>query len=69
VFLTARTRLALRVRSRAGRSYPSTSSAVSTARRVSAETPGLSLSTRDTVASLTWAWAAMSASRARMAAL
>ena len=50
-------------RSLVGRSYPSTSSAVSTVDRVASETPGLLLSTRLTVASLTPARAATSASR------
>src|SRR2546421_2176995 len=55
-------------RSCVGRSYPSTSSAVSTAWRVASETPGFSFSTRLTVASLTFAYAATSASRRVMQA-
>ena len=50
-------------RSLAGRSYPSTSSAVSTASRVASEMPGLPLRTRLTVASLTPTYLATSASR------
>src|SRR6478752_862111 len=58
------TRPALLRRKRLGRSYPRTSSAVSTAWRVDSATPGLPLSTRDTVASDTLAWSAMSRSLA-----
>lgn len=50
---TRPTSLARSPRSCVGRSYPSTSSAVSTDCRVAWETPGLPLSTRLTVASLT----------------
>ncbi len=50
---TSPTRRARAPRSWVGRSYPSTSSALSTDCRVASETPGLSLRTRLTVASLT----------------
>src|SRR3984885_12005012 len=50
-------------RSLLGRSYPSTSSAVSTASLVLSDTPALPLSTRLTVASLTPTFLATSASR------
>src|SRR3954470_1844702 len=53
-----------RRRNRVGRSNPSTSRAVSTDCLVSSATPGLPFSTRETVASLTPALAAISASRA-----
>jgi hypothetical protein len=53
---------AFRERSWVGRSYPITSSAVRTAARVASETPGFPLSTRLTVASLTRACLATSAS-------
>ncbi len=51
--ITSPIRPAERRRSRAGRSKPSTSSAVSTDCRVSSATPGRPFSTRETVASLT----------------
>ena len=56
-------------RSLVGRSYPRTSSAVSTACRVASETPGLPLRTRLTVASLTPTLVATSASRLDMMAM
>src|SRR3954452_1517461 len=62
--ITSPIRPADRRRSRVGRSKPSTSSAVRTDCLVSSATPGLPFSTRETVASLTPALAAISASRA-----
>ena len=58
---------ALLRRNRLGRSYPRTSREVSTTCRVASATPGLPLRTRLTVASLTSACSAMSASRALIA--
>src|SRR6476469_6118178 len=60
---TRPTRRARAARSWDGLSYPRTSSAVRTAARVDAATPGRSFRTRLTVASLTLAYAATSASR------
>jgi hypothetical protein len=67
--MTSPTRRARSPRSFVGRSYPSTSSAVSTASRVDADTPGLPFSTRLTVASLTPTLRATSASLLDMPAM